>query len=186
MKRVVQKLSLAFSCLVGLGLTTSFAQDTNTDNHTVTITIPEVALLDLETTGSKSFTMAFVAPDEAGSKITAPTATTTTWLNYSSIVAIGTTRTVTVAADVLVGGVDIKVSAAAPAGGGGALGGAAGPLTLTTTATALITSIGSCWTGTGNTSGHQLTYELALKSDYESLKHGAKPVVVTYTLTDDL
>lgn len=184
MKKHLQNLSLSFFCMIGV--TAAYAQDTNTDNHTVTVTIPEVALLDLETTGSKSFTMGFVAPDEAGNKIVAPSANTNTWLNYSSIVAAGTTRTVTVAADVLVGGVDIKVSAAAPAGGGGALGGAAGPLTLTTSATALITSIGSCWTGDGNSSGHQLTYELALKSDYESLTHGSKPVVVTYTLTDDI
>ncbi|NBA87315.1 hypothetical protein GVN16_16190 [Emticicia sp. CRIBPO] len=190
MKRVFQKLSFALVCFIGLGLGSSFGQDTKTDNHTVSITIPEVAILDLELSTSKNLTMNFVAPTEAGNPITAPVNNTTLWLNYSSIVeptGVDASRTVSVKTSALIPGVDIKVTAGADAGAGAGTKGVpvAAGVTLTTTDQNLITGVGSSWTDTGVSKGHQLTYAVSLTSaaTYSSLVSGTSTVTVTYTLS---
>lgn len=197
MKKKVQNLAYAVIAIVGLGLQSSYGQtDTKTDNHTIGITIPEVALLDIELAASKNITMAFTAPSpsEAGNPIVAPTDNTALWLNYSSIVTasgLDATRKVTVYADVLIPGIDIKVTAGADAGAGaGTKGTPSSQLTLTAgvaTAQDIITGIGSCWTDTGASKGHQLTYSLGLTSaaTYSSLRAGTTTVTVTYTLSDN-
>ncbi|MCU0339054.1 MAG: hypothetical protein MUE30_04160 [Spirosomaceae bacterium] len=184
-KRIVALVALC----VGIGSGALHAQDTRTDNHTVTITIPEVALLDLESSGSKNFTLAFVAPTEAGNPVTAPAANTDLWMNYSSIVAASgeTARTVSVqiTSGTVPAGANLTVQAAPPMGGAGTLGNPlGGPLTLSTTAQDIVTAIGSCYTGNGPTAGHELIYGLAIGT-YSSLKHDASgALTVTYTISD--
>jgi hypothetical protein len=195
MTKTMKKLSFAALAIIGLGLQSSFAQtDTKTDNHTVGITIPEVALLDLELSTSKDITMAFTAPSpsEAGNPIVAPANNTSLWLNYSSIVeATGAdvARKVTVKTSATIPGVSIKVTAGADAGAGAGTKGTvvAGGVTLTTSDQDLITGVGSCWTDTGTSKGHQLTYALSLTSaaTYGSLVAGTTTVTVTYTLSAD-
>lgn len=190
MKKVFQKFSFILAGVIGLGLGSSYAQDTKTDNHTVAITIPEVAILDLELSTSKNLIMNFVAPTEAGNPITAPLNNTTLWLNYSSIVeptGVDASRTVSVKTSAVIPGVDIKITAAADAGAGaGTKGTPVGAgVTLTTADQALINTIGSSWTDTGVSKGHQLTYAVSLTSGatYGSLVSGTTTVTVTYTLS---
>ena len=190
MKKTIQKVSLVIVSLIGLGIHTTFAQDTKTDNHTVAITIPEVSLLDLELSTSKNLTMDFVAPTEAGNAITSPLNNTTLWLNYSSIVeptGVDASRTVSVKASATIPGVDLKVTAGADAGAGAGTKGTpvGGGVTLTTTDQTLISGIGSCWTDTGTSKGHQLTYAVSLTSaaTYSSLLSGTNTITVTYTLS---
>lgn len=166
--------------------------DSNTDNHTITVTIPEVALLDIETNSTKNFTAAFTHSGEAGDPVTAPADNSTLWLNYSSILKSGgaTSRDISVAmTGGPLGGVTIKVSASAAASGGqGTLGGAGGPITLSATSTPLITGIGSAYTVSGPEKGHQLTYTFeAADDDYANLVSGSSSnvVTVTYTLADN-
>jgi hypothetical protein len=190
MKRELQKLSWALACMLGLGLNTSLAQDTKTDNHIITIDIPEVALLDLESSGSKDFTMAFLAPSEAGSPVTAPSNNTSVWLNYSSIVTStgpDATRKVTVKLNATIPGVTIQVTAGTETGlGAGTTGTPASAVTLSASDQDLITGIGSCWTDTGANKGHQLTYAVSLTDgSYSSLVNRSTPVTITYTLSDN-
>jgi hypothetical protein len=187
----MKKLTLAIMALVGFGFNGAFAQDTNTDNHTVTITIPEVALLDIELAASKNFAMAFAAPTEAGLGITAPAANATLWLNYSSIVtaaAPDNIRTVSVKSSTPIPGVGIVVTAGTPVMATGAgTGGApvvAGP--LTTTDQTIIGGIGSCYTGDGAGAGSNVSYAIsAAPATYASLVAGSTIVTVTYTLSDN-
>lgn len=179
---------LALFAFLGISLL-SQAQDAATDAHTVQITIPNVALVDIEPSGSKNIALAFTAPTEAGEPVVAPTANTALWLNYSSIVAGTSTRNiqVRVTSGTLPSGTDLTVQAAAPTGGEGTLAAAGSVITLSTTNQSLLSGIGSAYTGDGANNGHQLTYNLALASGgYANLKSDASTTVtVTYTIADN-
>ncbi|WP_419869624.1 hypothetical protein [Chryseobacterium sp. CT-SW4] len=170
------------------------AQDTNTDNHTITISIPEVALVDIEPAATKNITLGFTAPTEAGQPITPSTANTTLWLNYSSIKSVADpTRNVSVRLNAIIPGIDINVTAAAATGsGGGTLGTPSAQLTLSAADQTIISGIGSAYTGNGANNGHNLTYALAAGSGpggvavYADLQATASTVAtVTYTISDN-
>ena len=184
-------LSLAMS-LAALAFSTNLqAQDSNTDNHTITISVPEVALVDIEPAANKNITLGFTPPTEAGLPVT-PTATDNTlWLNYSSIKSVAdATRNVSVQLDALIPGIDINVTAAAATGaGGGTLGTPSAQLTLSAANQTIISGIGSAYTGDGANNGHNLTYALASIggiANYADLEATATAVAtVTYTISDN-
>ena len=180
-----------FVTFLFVGFTYAQGGDDNDDTHTVTITVPAVALVDIEPSGSKDISLTFTHSTEAGDPLTAPAANTSLWLNYSSIKdAENVTRTVSVKIGALFPGVDIKVLAAADAGNGdGTMGTVAGLLTLTTTDQTIISGIGSCYTATGVSNGHNLSYTMvggttgaASYADFTSVTQSA--VTVTYTISD--
>ena len=184
MKRILALALIAF-----LGFKSS-AQDGVTDNHQITVVIPNIALLDLESTVTKNFTSTFVQPTplEAGEKITAPANNTDTWLNYSSILpaTVVLSRRVDVKLNALLPGVDISVVAGASATGFGTKGTPASTITLSTTNQPLINSIGSAYTVTGASNGHNLTYSFAVAdANYANLRAASTAVTVTYTLVDN-
>ena len=190
----MKKLTFAIIAVLGLGTNGVFAQTTvdYTDDHTVTVVVPEVALLDIETTGaSTNFSLMFTAPTEEGLGLTAPPSNTTTWLNYSSIVKPTTAaagRDISVKASVLVPGVDIKVLAAAGimTTGAGLAGTPTAQVTLTVANLPIITGVKSCFTGNGNTAGHMVTYDASVSSFAALVSNGAgAAVLVTYTLADN-
>ena len=68
-----------------------YAQDDSDAAHSISINIPEVALLDLE--GGSSITLTPDVPTEAGEAFDFSAATDNSiWVNYSSIVASGNSR----------------------------------------------------------------------------------------------
>ncbi len=182
-------------CAAALATSARFsAQDTNTDNHTITISVPEVALVDIEPAATKNITLGFTAPTEAGNPVVANAANNTLWLNYSSIKSVADpTRNVSVRLNALIPGIDIRVTAAAATGaGGGTLGVPAAQLTLSAADQTLISGIGSAYTGNGANNGHNLTYSLAPGSGpggvaaYADLQATATTVAtVTYTISDN-
>ncbi len=160
-------------CLVLLicGTISLKAQDNATDAHEVNIKIPEVAILDIESTSSTSFTLAPEKPTEAGLALDFSEAKNTDlWLNYSSIVGSTTQSERTIDVKIQDGstvpeGLVLKVSAAADEGNGdGEMGTPVGEITLSNTAQDFIKGIGSCYTGSPAKNGHQLTYLLELNS----------------------
>lgn len=167
------------------------AQDTNADNHTITISVPEVALVDIEPAGNKNITLGFTPPTEAGLPVVPSGADNTLWLNYSSIKSVAdATRTVSVSLNALIPGIDINVTAAAATGtGGGTLGTPSPLLTLSAGGQTIISDIGSAYTGDGANNGHNLTYELAAVggiASYADLEATASTVAtVTYTISDN-
>lgn len=189
----MKKLTLAIIAVLGMsfGILAQGGGDSKTDNHTVTITIPEVALLDIELAGSKNITTAFTAPNEAGLAIVAPTSgLNSLWLNYSSVVTSNgpnASRTVSVSATGLVPGTILNVSAGTPVITGGGSGGTPVAITAITGANQnIISGIGSVYTGNGVNSGSNITYALtAPAATYGSLLAGVKAVTLTYTLSDN-
>lgn len=174
--------------------TATFAQDDADVDHTVTVSVPEVALVDMHTTGaSNNITLGFTAPTEAGLPISAPSANTELWLNYSSIVASASVkRTITAQLSADLAGIDIAVTAGAPSGTSvGDAGSSAGAVTLnSTTAQNVITNIGSCYTTDGANNGSNLSYSVALSSTTSTYNtvfiQAGTAVTVTYTITDDV
>lgn len=192
MKKI--KFTIAMS-LVAFAVSANLnAQDTNTDNHTITISIPEVALVDIEPAATKNITLGFTAPTEAGQPVTANASNTTLWLNYSSIKSVADpTRNVTVKLNAVIPGIDIHVTAAAATGAGaGTLGTPSAQLTLSAVDQTIVSGIGSAYTGNGANNGHNLTYALAAGSGpggiaaYADLQATATTVAtVTYTISDN-
>jgi len=172
----------------------SYGQDDNNDAHNITITIPEVALLDIEPSGSNTITMGPTAPTEAGDPLDFSASTNNTlWMNYSSIIGSTTepSRDVTVAitTGTVPGGMTLKVVAANDAGNGaGNVGTPTSEVTLSSTAQNIVTGVKSCYTGDGTNNGHQLTYTLSLTApaNYGDLDFDdATTLTVTYTLSDN-
>lgn len=191
MKRI--KFILAVTAIVFVSVNAK-AQDSNTDNHTVSITVPEVALADIEPAANKNITLGFTAPTEAGLPIVANGTNNTLWLNYSSIKSTSdATRNVSVRLNAVVPGIDITVTAAAATGSGaGTLGTPSAQLILSASDQTIISGIGSAYTGDGANNGHNLTYALAPGSgsgtvaNYADLEATSTSVAtVTYTISDN-
>lgn len=176
--------SLFVFALIG---SSAYAQDTNTDSHQITVVVPDVALLDLETSATKDFTATFTKPatDEAGNKVLTPAANSTIWLNYTTIITGSTPKKVSVKASALVDGVDIRILAGAATTGAGTKGTPSAAFNLLTTDVSLISDIGSAYTASGPSNGHQITYSfLADDSKYADLRAASTAVTVTYTLAN--
>ena len=167
-------LLITFFVLSGL-----FYSQTN-----VTMTLPVVTLMDIEPTGS--FSLNFTAPTEAGNAIGNPTPNTSKWINYTSAIAPGgLTRRITASVNKVIAGVNIRVQAAAATGaGGGTLGTSAGIITLSTTATTIISGIGGAYTGNGSSNGHLLTVSLTTNTYANLVAQANTAVVITYTITE--
>lgn len=155
---------------MGLFFSTQAQTDNATASHEVSIKIPEVAILDVEP-ANNSFALAPTKPDEAGLALDfSKSLNSDLWLNYSSIVGSSSDKSRTI--DVKVGegsipdGLTLTVTAGADNGSGDGKMGTpnALPITLSSTAQEIITGIGSCYTGSPEKNGHQLTYALALNT----------------------
>ncbi|NOY95534.1 MAG: hypothetical protein GXO81_04005 [Chlorobi bacterium] len=168
------------------------SQSGQSQGHGLTISIPEVVMLGLEATSSKSIVLNPESPNTAGLALDfANSHNSDLWINYSSITdgGAGHLRSVTVAVTgPIPKGVDLKVSASHDAGKGkGAVGVPLGQVILSAEAQNIITGIGSCYTGAGVNNGHRLTYSLELKDpdSYAALDYGGSTgLTVIYTLTD--
>lgn len=183
----MKKLTFAIFALLGLSTIGAFAQDSPTDAHTITITIPNVTLLDIEPGGSTNINQVFVAPTEAGLTLVAPAANSGLWLNYTSVVPSGVNRKIVVKyTTAALGGVSVKVTPGAPIITGGGSGGlSGGPVTLTTADQSIVTGIASVFTGNGINSGVNLTYDLdVITGSFGSLIAAVTAISVTYTLMD--
>lgn len=174
---------------------TATAQDDKDDDHTVQVTIPEVAILDLEGASGTSVVLAVDAPTEAGLAVDFSDAKdSSVWVNYSSIVGSVTEASRKVTAKIsngnVPGGMLLKVTAAADAGNGdGTMGAAAGQVTLSASDQDFITGIGSCYTGDGAANGHNLYYSLELDPTAGSYANidfdDATTLTILYTISNN-
>jgi hypothetical protein len=190
----MKKLSVIFAAvLFSFGVANAVSQtdgDSKEATHMIGITIPTVALVDVEADGTEATTIN-LTPDvsklEAGEAVNFSSATDNSlWLNYTSIVENNKKRNITAAiSSELHSGVSLKLLAGPISSGKGSVGASAGEITLSKTAQNLVTTIGSCFTETGNGKGHRLTYTLDMNNEkYNELKAESYDITVTYTITD--
>lgn len=199
----MKNLSIIFATvLLFAGVTVSNAQDDNNADHRVGITIPTVALVDVEGSGGAidiSLTPT-ISNLEAGNAVNFASASNSSlWLNYTSIISGNSNngngngnsdeRKINVKldeSDNLPAGVSLILSVGNITSGKGNKGDAvSGSITISEDATDVVTGIGSCYTESGTNKGHQLTYGLQMDNDnYADLLANDYSVTVTYTITD--
>jgi hypothetical protein len=151
----------------------------DTASHVVTMQVNEIALIDLNDTGA--ITLTTTAPAAGGDAVTGDS-DATKLLQYTSLVATGLTRTITVQADLAIpapAGTSLKLAAVVPGG----CGTAAAQVTITNAAQSLITAIGSCATGTG-ASGAALTYTFSVDTVSSLVVGATTSPTITFTLAD--
>ncbi len=184
-----------FAATLVASATVVSAQDDNDDVHDVVISIPEVALVDLESATGTSINLGPQAPTEAGLPLDFSAQTNSAiWMNYSSIKSTvnDPTRNITakISTGTLPSGMTLTVTSAGDAGNGdGTMGTSVGAVNLTTSDQNVITGIGSAYTGNGVNNGHNLTYGLSLSvaaGSYASIDaDDATTVQITYTISDN-
>jgi len=163
----------------------AFAQVAST-NHTVNVTVPEVALISVVGTDGNDVNLEFTELTEAGSWFSEVTSVDQDIKLRLSSVKPGATRTVKVSASIP-SGLVLKVSAAANTGGKGKTGTPLADVNITSTAANLITGIGSGYTGNSPDNGFPLTYALSasdVTTAVETLAAGNPEIEVTYTITE--
>ncbi len=187
----MKKASLLFSFVAVFGISSLYAQgDSESQTHTVAISIPNIAILDIETTADEDVTFNLDATGlEAGEEFVIDEENADLWINYTSILgASGNQRSITVESTSVpsITGLTLKVIASSHSGnGGGTIGTPTAVVTPSLVPTNVITGIGSAFTGNGNSNGHNLTYYLDFTGDFSDLNATAIPVIaMTYTITD--
>jgi len=167
--------------------------DINIDEHNAMITIPEVALLDLEAANGTTVTLNPSAPTEAGLALSFPVIDNSIWLNYSSIIGSISEASRNVTAQITSGsvpaGTSLKIAIATDSGNGdGLMGIPSATISLSNIAQNIITGIGSSYTGNGINNGHNIQYIFDLLPNagaYGLLDFDFnETLVITYTLTD--
>lgn len=152
-------------------------------NGTVSITLPIIAIIDIEPVGSISFT--FTIPTEAGKPIM-PITNNTKWLNYTSAITEGgISKKITAKISELIPGLDIKIKALPFSGqGGGILGVPTNESILNLVSKDIITGIKGAYTGDGQNNGHQLNITLT-PNTYSNLRTITnKNILITYTISE--
>ena len=169
-----------------VGISTAYSQDSNTDNHTVTIVMPQIALLDIEPAASKNISITMVAPTEAGDPLASQT-DNNLWINVTSIVAALSTRDISVKIDAPIDGLDLKVVSAAYSGSGfGSWGTPQAEITLTAIDQTLVSGIKSGYTVDGVNNGYNLTYTSSVDPSAnfgDIVSTAGTDITVTYTMT---
>lgn len=175
------KIFLAGTVLtLGLaGLT--FAETTAT--QMVVMQIGSIAVLGVS--GSPA-ALIVTAPALGGDTPSNPT-DSTTYAQYTSTVATSVTRRLQAnwasVVDAAPAGCSLRLTVT-PAGLQ-KQGSSAGQITMTSTATDIVTGIGSCATGVGPTSGAQLAYALWIDTMTDLVAGDNRTVTITLTLTDN-
>jgi len=169
-------------------------EDTHEASHNVTIGIPNVALLDIEsTTNINEITLGAEETEEAGNALNFGQEDSSLWINYSSIVSGDVEREVTVKITEgnVPDGLDLTVTAAAAVNGKGTTGLADVTTSFTLNGGAahtIINGIGSAYTGDGAGNGHNLTYKISQSAgadSYSALRSDqSKTLTILYTLSD--
>lgn len=167
-----------------LGLSTAYSQaDNETDSHNITLAVPQIALLDIESASAIDISVTLVAPEEAGDPMASQT-DNSLWLNVTSIVNSGASNSISASIDQVVPGLDVKVVAATYAGSGnGYWGTPNSEFALSTSDQTLVNGITSGYTGDGAGNGYQLTYTVDPdETAFDALEASSPSLVVTYTL----
>jgi len=154
--------------------------------HNNYITLPEIALLDIEPNTSDVI-LEFEAPSSPGEQLVSVEGSSK-WINYTATQSIGgshknITAQVSSASNIPGLSVDLVVSSY-QGGGKGELGSSVGRITLSTTAQTIINGIGGCYTRSGNNRGHKIDYSAEI-TDYSLFEvPSSASMEIIFTLTN--
>jgi len=182
--RIHNIIRLSFVIIIISG-TLLISNDNSGANHTVTIVIPKIALLDIESVTSKDITLTMASPLEAGDPLLS-NINNNLWLNVTSVITSGNTRDISVKIDAPINGLDLKVVSNAHSGSGFGSWGVPQPeLILTTADQTLVSGIKNGYTMDGANNGFNLKYTVKSNNSMygEITSTTGNNITVTYTLT---
>ena len=193
---MIIKIKRSILCYFLLAVSFIYSQtDNNKNNHTLRIEIPEVALINVQSSSNTSIKFGGGSVVEAGQALKINQTDDSIWINYSSIVGTQTdpSRNVTIqiAEGTIPNGLDLFVKAGKDSGhGDGKMGTPASQMQLLTASPLdIVTKIGSPYTGVGPNKGHNIAYTLKLKEDKDSYGQlnfdETTTLVINYTLSDN-
>ena len=160
-------------------------KDINHASHTVSIIIPKIALLDIESESTNNITLQMKSPAESGDKLVNAT-DKSIWLNVTSVTESGNARDITVKLDKPMQGIDIRVVSDFYTGSGYGKWGIPQPeISLTQHDQSLVSNLKSGITGDGSSNGFNLKYSAhSIDSHYGNINStNGREIIVTYTLT---
>jgi len=149
---------------------------------TISLTLPDIAYIALAPDNS-AFNLVGTSSSQAGGSITF-TSNTTKWINFTSAVALGVTRTITaqITSGSIPSGMTLKLTISPVSGAGsGTRGTNVSTINLSSSTQNIITSIGGGYTGKGSGNGYNLTYELVI-TNYSQLRAGNTSLSITFTI----
>lgn len=166
--------------------------DSNEATHKIGITIPDVALVDVESEDNNlDITLQpSVEALEAGSAVDfSNVKDESLWLNYTSIVQDKNKKrkiTAKLSGEELPEGITIQLTASSRSASGKGTTGSGKTQTLSSKeAKDIVTGIGSCYTESGAKKGHQLTYKMSVDNDqYADFLAKSYNIDVLFTITD--
>ena len=169
-----------------------FAQDSRKAGHNVKVSIPNVALIDIESEGNSTITLSAKGPKEAGEFLDFSKAEDQSlWLNISSVIGNKGKRKVTVALTEgkIPEGIALKARAfKGNHDGTGHMGHAVGSkVTINRQQQTIINNVGTGYSGDGVRRGYNLWYGMDLKSKEDVSKINfdqSTTLTLTYTFTD--
>jgi hypothetical protein len=185
MKRM-KSLFVLMVMFLALGIVGIVGAQTDTVTDAFTLTVEPVAVLAVDGVLG-NFTIG--APEFGGEELIISDPDDNSLLQYTSVVANGGFRSITVhPSGNLPDGIILYVEADHSISGEGEQGDPAAQVHFThdtVGAQTIVTGIGSCFTGTGNSDGARLTYWLEI-DNIGDLLAATTTITMTYTLTDDV
>jgi hypothetical protein len=171
--------------IIFLSGTLLISRDNSGASHTVTIVIPKIALLELESVPSSDITLTMASPSEAQAPILR-NIDNNLRLNVTSFFGSGNTRDISAKIESPLNGLDLKVVSEAHSGSGFGSRGVPQPeLILTTADQTLVSGIKSEYKMDGANNGFNLKYTVISNNImYAELASSSENnITVTYTLT---
>jgi len=190
----MKNLSLVFALVLVFGVSISAKAGNDNDKsakHDVKVVIPKHTSIGLSSV--EAITLSPSAPESAGQGLrfnVASASNNSHWLQYSSITSSTNSISVSMTSNgqPLPNGVVIELQAGNNANAGKGVAGTpkGAAIVLNGGQQEIISNIGSCYTGTGSSAGHQLTYTLKMTNadQYSELAAGEFNNTITYTITE--
>jgi hypothetical protein len=180
-----------FLLMTFLAITLSFTiTGQNSQGHSLVVSVPRIALINIEGAGSNGIGFIAKEPATAGHSISFTNSEVSEiWLNYSS--TIGRNKIKQKVLATLSGDVPEAISLYVEAGnflgnGKGTMGQSTGRQVLSETPVEIISHIGNCFTGKGINNGHLLTYTVELdETSFHTLaSENYQNILVIYTISE--
>ncbi len=194
----MSKITLLFTFCFLFGLGALLAQTEGNDNgngnsnsNNVNISFPQFVTINITTTNSPDVNFTLNSDGlEAGDEFIIDEENSDLWINYTSVInGAGSTRSITVESSSIpsLPGLTLQVIASDHIGnGGGQVGSSTSIVTPSSLPTDVISGIGSTFTGSGNSNGHNLTYYLDYTGDFGALtvEDVSQVISMAYTISD--